>query len=411
MAVQTAFAPYRLPPGALPEEASRLAVAAAAEPLVVRLDEPLPGAMVAQALADISAGHAFVADEACRAADGTPSGSSNQLRACYVSPRHRTRVEDAVAKALAAGFAGVCLDRPDAPLAQGILGSGFCPECQRSFSKELAREYGDHFTPIDYLAMAREALAHASGALGFDKLAFGRDFWRFRVRALEGAIAAYARTARDASRSSGKPFEVTAQFEAIGPAQLAAARHLDAAIFPVKADGQTTGAGVFRLIRAAMGHRACAAALSGETQPGAVQRLAGVAAACGVEVIGLDSSPAGRGLASLRHFSREVGAQRHAPGATDPVAECALVYSAESDLWTGGDHRLAMERAGDVLAALQIQAPVVMRMADVPTGAAIVLADASSLAPLEATELKRRVEAGATALVFGELGAVDDLGR
>jgi hypothetical protein len=96
---------------------------------------------------------------------------------------------------------------------------------------------------------------------------------------------------------------------------------------------------------------------------------------------------------------------------TDPVAECAIVYSPESDLWTGGDHRLSVERAGDVLAALQIQTPVVMRMADVPPGAAIVLAGASALTPVEATELKRRVEAGATALVFGELGAVDDLGR
>src|SRR3989304_4910784 len=45
MAVQTAFAPYRLPPGALPEEASKLAAAAAAEPLVVRPDEPLPGSL------------------------------------------------------------------------------------------------------------------------------------------------------------------------------------------------------------------------------------------------------------------------------------------------------------------------------------------------------------------------------
>ena len=411
MAVQTAFAPYRLPPGTLPEEASKLALTAAAEPLVVKLDEPLPGAMVGQALADVTTGHAGAAEEACRAADGSPSGSPGQLRACLLSERHRVRVEQALASAITAGFAGVCLDRPDAPIAQGILGSGFCPDCQRAFSKELAREYGDQFMPLDYLALVREALAQSAGAVGYARLPFGRDFWRFRVRALDRAVAAYARSARDAARAVGRPFEVTAQFEAVGPAQLAAARHLDAAIFPVKAEAQTTGVGLFRLLRAAIGERPCAAALTGSSQPSFVQRLAGVAAACGVELIGLDGGSAAEDLATLRRFARTVGAQRHAPGAIDPIAECAVLYSAESDLWTGGDHRAQVERAGDALAALQVQAPVVMRLRDAPASAAIVLAGAAALAPLEAIELERRVEAGATAIVIGELGAVDDAGR
>ena len=150
-----------------------------------------------------------------------------------------------MAAAFQAGFAGVCLDRPDAPMAQGILGSGFCPDCQRAFSKELAREYGDQFMPLDYLALAREALASASGAVGHAQLPFGRDFWRFRVAALDRAVGAYARAARDTSRATGRPFEVTAQLEAIGPAQLQAVRHLDAAIFPVKVETQTSGAGLF----------------------------------------------------------------------------------------------------------------------------------------------------------------------
>jgi hypothetical protein len=411
MAVQTAFAPYRLPPGALPEEASKLAAAAAVEPLVVRLDEPLPGAMVAQALADIAAGHAGAPEEACRAADGTPSGAPGQLRACLLSPRHRARVEQAVAGALQSGFAGVCLDRPDAPMAQGFLGSGFCPDCQRAFSKELAREYGDQFTPLDYLALAREALAQAPGAVGFTRLPFGRDFWRFRVASLDRAVAAYARAARDASRAVDRPFDVTAQFEAVGPAQLACARQLDAAIFPVKAETQTTGAGLFRLLRAAMGRRPCAAALAGSAPPALVQRLAAVAASCGIELIALEPGVAEDGLASLRRFARVVGAQRNAPVASEPVTECAVLYSPESDLWTGGDHREQVERAADALAALHIQAPVVLRVADAPVGAALVLAGAAALPPIEALELKRRVEAGGSALVFGELGAVDDAGR
>jgi hypothetical protein len=410
MPVQTAFAPYRLPPGALPEEASRHATATAAEPLLVRLDEPLPGAMVGQALADIAAGHAGAPDEACRAADGTQSGSSGYLRACLCSDRHLARVGSAIASALAAGFAGVCLDRPDAPIAQGFLGSGFCPECQRFFSKELSREYGDHFMPIDYLAMAREALAQAAGAVTFAKLPFGRDFWRMRVTSLDRAVGLFTRAARDAARAAGKPFEVTAQMEALGPAQLRASRHLDAAIFPVKGEGQTTGAGLFRLLRAAMGRRPVAAALGGATPAPLAQRLAGVAAACGVELIGLP--PGGDGdLSALRRFARVVSAQRNAPGVAEPVLECAVLYSHEADLWSGGDHRAQVERAGDVLAALQIQAPVVLSLADAPQNAVLVLAGAAALSSLEALELKRRVEAGASAIAFGDLGAVDDAGR
>jgi hypothetical protein len=410
MPVQTAFAPYRLPPGALPEEASRRATASAAEPLVVRLDEALPGSMVGQALALVAAGLAAAPEEGCRAADGTPSGSPGQLRACLVSDRHREQVESAIESALAAGFAGVCLDRPDAPIAQGFLGSGFCSFCQRSFSKELAREYGEHFMPVDYLAFAREALAQASGAVTFADLPFGRDFWRMRVGSLDRAVAAYARAARDAAQKGGKPFEVTAQFEAIGPAQLRASRHLDAAIFPVKGEPQTTGVGRFRLLRAVMGRRPCAAALIDTPSFPLAQRLAGVAAASGIELIGVPAGDDGE-LAALRRFARLVSAQRYAPGIAEPVFECAILYSLEADLWTGGDHRVQVERVGDALAALQIHAPVVTRLDDAPPHAVLVLAGAAKLAQLEALELSRRVEAGASALTVGELGAVDDTGR
>ena len=410
MAVHSAFAPYRLPAGALPQEASRTALAAGAEPLVVRADEPLPGGMAGEALADVAAGHAGAPEEACRAADGSPSGAPGQLRACLISFRHRARIEQAVAGALQAGFAGVCLDRPDAPMAQGILGSGFCPDCQRAFSKELAREYGEHFMPLDYLALAREALATASGAVSHAQLPFGRDFWRFRVAALDRAVGAYARAARDASRATGRPFEVTAQFEAIGPAQLQAARHLDAAVFPVKVETQTSGAGLFRLLQAGMGRRPCAAALGGAAPLALVQRLAAVAAACGVELVAEQAVDAERSLATVRRFARQVRTG-HGAAVHDPVAECAIVYSPEADLWTGGDHRQQVERVGDALAALHVQAPVVMRLADAPAGAVLVLAGAGGLPQLEAHELSRRVTAGASALVVGELSAVDTAGR
>ncbi len=409
-----AFAPYRLPAGTLPEEASRLAFAAAAEPLVVGLDEPLPGAMIGQALADVPAGHAGVAEEACRAADGTPSGAPGQLRSCLVSSRPRARVEAAVAGALRAGFSGVCLDRPDAPLARGFLGSGFCPDCQRAFSRELVREYGEGFTPLDYLALVREALAQASGAVGFGRLPFGRDFWRFRVASLREAVGAYARAARDAARALGRPFEVTADFEAVGPAQLACAHDLDAAIFPVKGE-ERAGPGAFRLLRAAMGRRPCAAALGHPVPLPELLQLAGVAASCGVELIGHGpwdpAADAAGAMASSRRFARAVAAEAGAPGAADAVTECALLYSAECDLWTSGDHRQQVERTGDALAALHVQAPVVLRVEDAPAKAVLVLAGAAALPASEAAEARRRVEAGGAVLALGELGAVDELGR
>jgi hypothetical protein len=314
-----------------------------------------------------------------------------------------------VALALELGFRGASLDRPDAPLALGMLGAGFCPDCQRAFSRELAREYGDHFQPIDYLALAREALAQAPGALGHEQLPFGRDFWRMRAATLDAAVRAQARAARDASRAHGKPFDVVARFEAVGPAQLRAARHLDAAIFPVQAQQLTTGAGLFRLLRAAMGRRPAAALVSGAGAP-QLERIAAVAAACGVEVV-TEGADAAASLAPLRRFARAIADGKHAPPAASPVFECAILYSAECDLWTGGRHREAVERAGEALAALHVQAPVVPAIEDAPSHAAVVLAGAARLSAHEARALVRRLDAGGRVLAFGAVGAVDEAGR
>src|SRR5690242_1164906 len=249
---EPAFAPYRLAPGALPEEAARAAASAEATPLVAGAGEPLPGPLVNAALADVPAGRAASPAEACRAADGSTAGGGGPSRACASSPRHRARVAEASRAAVQAGFAGVCLDRPDAPLALGLLGAGFCPECQRELARHLAREYGEHFQPIDYLALARAAIAQASGAISFEQLPFGRDFWRVRHDALPRAIGAFARDARDAARAASRPFEVVAQFEEVGSAQLRAARHLDAAIFPARPATGASGLGLVRLLRAVM---------------------------------------------------------------------------------------------------------------------------------------------------------------
>ena len=411
MPVDSAFAPYRLAPGALPEEAARAAQDAAAEPLLVAPAEPLPAPLVNRALAEVAAGRAAPGAEPCRAADGSVAGGAGPPRACLSSERQRARVAEAARAALEAGFAGVCLDRPDAALALGLLGAGFCPECQRDLARHLTREYGDHFQPVDYLALARQAVAQAPGAISFGQLPFGRDFWRVRNDALVRAVRDHARDARDAARGASRPFDVVAQFEALGPAQLRAVRHVDAAIFPEELAPGATGIGLFRLLRGALGRRPCAVAHA-HAAGAELGRLAAVAATCGVDLSGVEpAGDRGRELARVRRLSQRLQRNLLAPAQGEPVAECAILYSAEADLWTGGRHRAAVERAGELLAALHVQAPVVLRIADVPQNASIVLADAAALAPLEAKDVERRLEAGTSVLAFGEPAAVDEVGR
>jgi hypothetical protein len=411
-APEPAFAPYRLAAGALPEEAARAAADAEATPLVAGAGEPLPGPLVNAALADLPAGRAASAAEACRAADGSTAGGGGPARACASSPRQRARVAEASRAAVQAGFAGICLDRPDASLALGLLGAGFCPECQRDLARHLAREYGEQFQPVDYLALARAAIAQAPGALSFEQLPFGRDFWRVRHDALPRAIAQYARDARDAARAAGRSFEVVAQFEEVGEAQLRATRHLDAAVFPARPAPGASGLGLVRLLRAAMGRRPCALAPAPGTAPAALARLAAVAATCGVDLSGVEpSGEEGREVAAVRRLSRRLQRRAISPASCDPIAECAVLYSPEADLWTGGSHRTAVERAVEALAALHVQAPVVLRVQDAPPGAALVLAGASGIAPHEAKGAERRLEAGAGLLAFGEPSAADETGR
>jgi hypothetical protein len=415
MSNETVFAPYRLAPGALPEEAARAAALLEAEPLVAPAAEPLPSPLVNRALADVPTGRAAASSEACRAADGSVAGMGGPPRACLSSERQRARVAEAAKAALDAGFAGVCLDRPDAPLAIGLLGAGFCTDCQRAFARHLVREYGEHFQPIDYLALAREAVAQAPGAVTFEQLPFGRDFWRVRHDALERAVQDYVRATRDAARASARPFDVVVQLEAIGPAQIRAARHADAAIFPGALAPGATGIGLFRLLRAAMGRRPVAIAPVPSATPlqgAALARLAAVAATCGVELSGVEpSGTPGTEVAEVRRLSRQLAASGRAPAASEPVAECAVVYSPQADLWTAGRHRAAVDRVAEALAALHVQAPVVVSTGDVPEGATIVLADASALSSLEAKDVRRRLEAGAGVLAFGEPGTADENGR
>ncbi|HEY6105745.1 MAG TPA: hypothetical protein VIV59_07180 [Anaeromyxobacteraceae bacterium] len=402
------FAPLLVRAEGSPASAGRLAAELGAGPLLADPGQVLPADLAARALALVPAWRAETPEEACRAADGSPAGGE-AARACPVSPLRRERLAARLRAAIEAGFAGVALDQPDAPLALGLLGAGFCPDCRRAFYRELAREYGEQLEPVDARDLAREALAQASGAVGLDALPFGREFWRFRADSVVRAVAAAARAARDRARSAGRAVHLSARFAAMGPAQAAAARHLDSAIFPAEPP-RGSGAGAFRLLRAVMGRRPCAAELPAGTAGQALWRAAGLAAACGVDVLPPDEAEA-RALAPARRLARELAGRRGAPGPHQPVMECAVLYSAESDLWSGGRHRVAVAEALDALAAAEVQAAAVVDPGDAPPRAVLVLAGADGLSPQEAHLVQRRLESGGGLLAFGRPVALDHGGR
>jgi len=412
MPLDAAFAPYRLPPGAA-EASPASPVELLAAPLVAAAGA-LPAARAPEALAEIAAGLAAPGVAPCLAADGQPSGIGGPPRACPSSPGQREAVARAARAALAAGFAGVLLDRPDAGHAAGLLGSGFCPECQRAFLRQLEREYGENFESLDHPRLARTALVEAPGAVTFEQLPFGRDFWRWRHEAVEAAIAAGVRAARDAAREAGRPFEVAVQYESLGPSQLRSARLADAAVFPAflppGPSGPATGIGLFRLLRSVMRRRPVAVAAPAGASPAALGRLAAVAATCGVELAGHGPAPTHE-VAQVRRLARRLAAAGRAPSVNEPLVEAAVLYSAEADLWTSGRHLRSVLAASEALAALHVQATVVTRLADAPREAPLVLADAAALAPTESKEVQKRLEGGGTVLAFGPPASVDETGR
>jgi hypothetical protein len=404
MPSDSAFAPYRLAPGALPDEGARGALAVGAGPLVVTPDLPLRPALLGEALASIEVGQASSEGEACRSADGGLAGNPASPWACQVGDHHRRRVEEAARVALAAGYAGVVLRQPDAPLVEGLLGAGFCPDCQREFQRRLARKYGDQFQPIDFLAMARAAVAGASGALAYSALPFGRDFWRFRHESLERVVRAHARAVRDAGREAGRPFTLGGWFSALGPSQLAAARSLDAAVFPVSLSGHPL-AGRFELLRGALVRRAVAVELPADAPPAAWLRLASLGAPYGIGLAGVQpGGEAGVVLSGIRALMREVAERGGAPSAATPLTECAVLYSAEADLWSGGRHRRAVEAAIEALAARQLQVTLVLRPSEAAAGTPLVLAGSQPFSRLEAREVEKRGAAGGTQLTFAGPG-------
>jgi len=404
MPSDSAFAPYRLAPGSLPKEGSRSARLVGAGPLVVGPDLPLPPPLLAEAFAAVQAGQAASEAEACRGADGALAGNPAAPRACLVGERHRLGVAAALRAALEAGYAGAVLEQPDGPLVEGLLGAGFCPDCQREFQRRLSRKYGEQFQPVDFLAMARTAVAGASSALSFATLPFGRDFWRFRHESLERAVRAHVRAGRDAARLADRPFPLGGRFAALGPSQLGAARLLDAAIFPVTLSGYPVS-GRFELLRGALHRHAVAVELPDDAPPAAWLRLASLGGPYGIGVAGVQPGrEAGAVLAGIRALIRRVALRGGAPSVATPLIEIGVLYSGEADVWSSGRHRRAVESALEALIHRQLQVTVVLRPSELPAGVPLVLADAEALSRLETHEVEKRRLAGAAVLGFAGPG-------
>jgi hypothetical protein len=409
MPPDSAFAPYRLAAGVLPEEGWRSAGQVGAGPLVAPPGQPLAPTLLRDALAWLETGRAATGAEACRAAGGDLSGNREAPLACLVGDRHRLQVGESARAALAAGYAGLVLHQPDAPLVEGLLGAGFCPDCQREFQRRLSRKFGEQFQPIDFLATARDAVAGASGAVTFATLPFGRDFWRFRHEALERAVRAYVRATRDAARAAGRAFSMCGWFGALGPSQLGAARHLDSAVFPVPLAG-VSFPGRFELLRGALPRRSVAVELPADAPPAAWLRLASLGAPFGIGLAGVQpGGEAGAVLAGIRTLMHEVAARGASPSVTTPLVECAVLYSAEADLWSSGRHRRAVEAAIEELASQQLQVTLVLRPAEAPIGTPLVVAGAETLSRPELREVEKRRAAGGVLIRFDGPGAESGL--
>ncbi len=404
-----AFAPFRLRPGDALAAVEAFAAETGGAPLIADPAETLPEGLAGRTWARVPAGRAAVQDEACRAADGKVSGVSGFERACLHSPAHRKRVADSGRAALDSGHAGVLFDRPDAVLALGLLGAGFSDSCQRAFLAELKHEYGDQLEPFDYRRLTGEAIASASGAVAFDHLHFGRDFWRFRCESLPEAVYAYVRPLRDRAREVRRDFRIGARFDAVGPAQFEATRFLDAAVFPLRPLAHHSGVGAARLWRAVMGQRSVAAELPASADEASVSRLAAVLASSGVEVA-FEESERGAAISPSRRLLREQADRRAGLAFADPVAECFVLYSAEADLWTRGLHRTAVEEVGEVLSRMHVQWAAALPRAALRQGTVLVLAQAGALSAPEAAAVRRFLDAGGSVLAFGLPGQVDETG-
>lgn len=351
-------------------------------------------------------------DEACQDVAGRPAQSDGRTLCCLADRTRVERIRTDAAALVKSGIEGMILDRPGAWWSLGPRASAFCARCRDSLGAHLVAAYGAHFVGFDSTGAIGKAM-NDQPAAGLDEIPFGKDREVWRLRAAVEAVASVVRRARDEARMQNRPLAVGARVQEVSPVGLSQARFLDLCLYPAPAPGwpARTAIGVHELIRAAMGPRPASALMAGSGAMSAVELLSAAALCTALRV---DLCPDGplstESCAALTAFRAWVADVRKELRPRAGVAEVSLLYSLESDLWSGGRHRAAVLAAAEALTALGVQ--YVLRMDLAGWGSEpLVLCAASTLSETDARKIKRKVEAGGAAIVIGALGGVDDDGR
>lgn len=301
---------------------------------------------------------------------------------------------------------GVVLDAPDAWYVAGLRGAGFGGPCQARLNTALQLDYGEQFTPSNVLLSNLAAAANGDAPFWRE-----RDALRLRVGVEHGARL--MRRIRDEARTSRNlETQVGVRLLGLGPAAIELAQRADFALVPAPAPmPERSRVTLYEIFRAAMAQRAVIGMLDADAakNPALVAQAARLAGASGAEVTIPHSAPAEShaALAAHRKFWKEFRS-RYRP--SDRLAEVLLLYSPQCDHWSGGAHAGAVRAIGEALTRLGAQYRVVLSVPRSGTEP-VVLADAFALPEEDAARLEKRITEGASAIVFGRCGAVDDEGR
>lgn len=343
---------------------------------------------------------------ACRAADNESTRLDGQPISCPHHPAAQDALDERVRAAARLDTSGVILDRPDAWYAVGDRQAGFCDACNERLNAHLQKIYEDQYVP--YAVVSK--LAEASEA---SQVPFWREHSQLRLESGLEAGARLSRRVRDEARLARKVETwVGARLTGMNAASVQLARKLDFVVLPVTCNdtGQVDPA-PYEVFAAAVNKRAVVGLADSLTasQPARALQASRYASALGASL----SLPEGASaetidaVAEHRRFTREFQT-RYRP--VDRYAEVLLVYSPECDHWTNGRHGRGVRAAAEALSRVCAQYRVVLgvpRMGSEP----LVLADAGALPHDEARHLQARVRDGATAIVVGQVGGADELGR
>ncbi len=363
--------------------------------------EALPGAEPpARPLVLTDAGSAPEA-EACQAAAGTVARDAAGFVGCVHRARAFAIHEARVLEAARAPAAGVVLDGADRWYLAGPRGAGFCDACADRLDERLRRTYGEMLgpsRPLQNLAADERAPFHRE---------LSAQRWHGGVE----TAARLVRRARDEARRARQVEAlVGARFAACSPAAVALCRHLDFALVPVPPPAkERSRVATYEMFLAALGRRELVGLVEEDLgAPGNVAQAARLAQAAGASVALTSSAtaPAREALAAHRKFWATLNGHYRPP---DRLAEALLLYSPECDHWTGGRHGAGTRAAAEALTALGAQYRITTALPRSGTEP-VVLADAGALPEAEAKALDWRLRAGASAIVIGGCGTVDEEG-